>query len=393
MPERLTDKLARELPAPPNGNRLYRDSDLAGFGLRVTAAGARSWVLNYSTRGRERRITIGSFPPWRERQARARAEELRRLVDAGGDPMGDRRADRAAPTMNELADRFDAEHLPKRRPGTVQDYRSLLAQHIRPALGALKVAAVRHADIERLHNKIAASTPVRANRVVAVLSKMFSLAIKWEMRSDNPAKGIERRPGQGRTRFLTPAEIARLGEVLAKHPQRASANAVRLLLLTGARRGEVLGATWDQFDLTGGVWVKPASTTKQRTLHRVPLSVPALALLAEMRAKAPSERFLFPGTGDRPLRDVKKLWASVCRQAGIERARLHDLRHTYASILASSGLSLPIIGALLGHTQAQTTARYAHLLDDPLRAATERAAEAIENAGKQKDRADESPRG
>jgi len=167
-------------------------------------------------------------------------------------------------------------------------------------------------------------------------------------------------------------------------------------MLTGARRGEVLSAHWDMFDLEAGVWVKPSAHTKQRTEHRVPLSAPAVALLKELKEGAAGP-FVFPGTNGRPLCDVKRTWLTVCRDAGLAKqepkrtgggrpalgkdgmrlltwratARLHDLRHTYASVLASQGLSLPIIGALLGHTQPQTTARYAHLLDDPLRAATE----------------------
>ncbi len=393
MAQRLTDKLVKELPTPPSGNRITYDADLPGFGVRVTSAGARAFVLNYRAGGRERRITIGQHPAWSVRAARERAGELRRQVDSGADPMAERHADRAAPTVNDLADRFEAEHLPKRRPATARDYQGLLRLHIRPQLGKIRVADIRHADIERLHQSIAETAPYRANRAVAVLSKMLSLAVKWEMRPDNPARGVERAPEEKRERFLTPAEIARLGDVLATHPERTSANAVRMLLLTGARRGEVLGATWSQFELSAGTWVKPASVTKQARLHRVPLSAPALALLVEMRVEADKENerrrreelpeliYLFPGKEGQPLAEVKRFWASVTRRAGISGARLHDLRHTYASVLASSGLSLPIIGALLGHSQPATTARYAHLLDDPLRAATERAGAVITGTG------------
>ena len=138
--------------------------------------------------------------------------------------------------------------------------------------------------------------------------------------------------------------------------------------LTGARRGEVLAATWDQFDLDLGVWTKPGATTKQKTEHRIPLSAPARQLIAELPRDS---EYLFPGRGSSHRVEIKYAWAAVCKKAGIKGARIHDLRHTYASLLASSGLSLPVIGALLGHTQAQTTLRYAHLLDDPLRKATE----------------------
>jgi integrase len=182
-------------------------------------------------------------------------------------------------------------------------------------------------------------------------------------------------------------ELRRLTEALAAHPSQSAANAVRLLLLTGARRGEVMASTWDQFDLEAGIWVKPSSHTKQKREHRVPLSAPARQLLAEMKAdedrkaeekrRSPS-RFVFPARfGGGPLTDLKSAWSVLCKAADLKGVRLHDLRHTYASVLASAGLSLPVIGGLLGHSTPSTTARYAHLYDDPLRAATERAAAVI----------------
>ena len=383
MAERLTDGIVRALPTPVTGNRISYDLEVKGFGVRTTAAGAKSFVLNYRAGGRERRYTIGSVPDWTVRAAREKAKELKRRVDNGGDPMGDRHAERAALTMDDLADRFEAEHLTKRRASTGRDYASILRLHVRPHLGKMRVTDVRHSDVERLHSAIAKEAPYRANRTAAVLSKMMALAVKWELRPDNPVRGIEREPEERRERYLTPAEIARLGVALAAHPERASANAVRLLLLTGARRGEVLSATWSQFDLVAGVWVKPAASTKQGKLHRVPLSAPAITLLMEMRREADAHAamlrpgaqpnpYLFPGMAGKPLQEVKRFWAAVTKAADLENVRIHDLRHTYASILASAGLSLPIIGALLGHTQAATTHRYSHLMDDPLRAATER---------------------
>lgn len=390
----LTDRIVRDLPPPARGNRITYDAEVRGLGVRVTAAGGRSWVFNYRARGIERRLTIGDASAWNVRAARERAKELRRLVDSGADPMAERHAERAAPTVNDLADRFEAEHLPKKRPGTQDEYRRLLRVHIRPALGSKKVAELRHADIEAMHKKIAATGPYAANRSVAVVSKMMALAVKWELRETNPARGIEREPEHKRERYLSGAEIARLSDALAAHPERISASAVRLLLLTGARKGETLAARWQDFDLAAGVWTKPRGTTKTDKLHRVPLSAPALALLTEMRAEADKEdarraqiklppvSYVFASVNGKPLGDIKHFWAAVCRKAGITGARIHDLRHTYASILASSGLSLPIIGALLGHTQPGITARYAHLFDDPLRAATERAGAVITGAGK-----------
>lgn len=377
MAERLTDKIVKALPAPATGNKLHYDAEVKGFAVRVTAAEARGFVLNYRAGGRERRLTIGSFPEWSVAAARKEAGELKKLVDRGDDPMGERHDERAAPTVGELIDRFAADFLPRKRESTRREYAAMLDKIVRPELGRTKVADVRHADIDRLHRKVSQRAPYRANRMVATLSRMMSFAVKLGWRDDNPVKGIERNQEERRYRYLTGDELRRLTEALAAHSSRQAANVVRLLLLTGARRGEVLAATWDQFDIETGIWIKPSSHTKQKREHRVPLSAPVRALLSEMKADAErrgeTAPYLFLSrTGDGPMVEVKSSWAALCKAAGIEGVRLHDLRHTYASVLASAGLSLPVIGALLGHTQPGTTARYAHLFDDPLRAATER---------------------
>jgi integrase len=218
---------------------------------------------------------------------------------------------------------------------------------------------------------------------------MFSLSIRWGMRPDNPAKGVERNPEERRYRYLSGDELRRLTETLRTHSSQSAANAIRLLLLTGARRGEVLSATWDQFDLEAGIWTKPSSHTKRKREHRVPMSAPARQLLAEMKESSQRRRqqhgepsrHLFPARiGDGPMVEIKSSWTSICNGADLHGLRLHDLRHSFASILASAGLSLPIIGALLGHTQPGTTARYAHLFDDPLRAAADRVGATVSGA-------------
>lgn len=379
MAERLTDSIVRNLEAPAKGNRVTYDAEIKGFGIRLTAGGARSFILNYRASGRERRITIGSFPDWSVKGARDRARALKREIDLGRDPMAEREEERSAQTMAALCDLFEAEYLPSRRPKTREDYRSLIKLYIRPRLGRMKVAVVRHDDVVTLHRDIAARAPYQANRVLAVISSLMGFAIKRSMREDNPAQGVEQAPEEKRERYLSPDEIGRLGDALDAHPEKTSANAIRLLLLTGARRGEVLSASWDQFDLSRGVWTKPSLHTKQKKIHRVPLSAAAIALLEEMKREArPGARFVFPGrpkadgTDGAPLSEIKRTWATVCRVAGLDDVRIHDLRHSYASILASSGLSLQVVGALLGHTQPRTTARYAHLYDDVLRDATER---------------------
>jgi integrase len=283
-----------------------------------------------------------------------------------------------------LVERFRAEHLPKKRPGTVKDYECLLRVHIAPHFGQhAKVADVAFADIDALHRKITkAGSPYQANRAITVVSKMFALAVRWGWRETNPCKHIERNIEYHRRRYLSGDELVRLTKALVEYPERQTADAIRLLLLTGARRGEVLSMRWE--DVVDGVWSKPPSSTKQKQHHQVPLSAPALQLLSDIRKRQhPRAEFVFPSdSACGHLVELKSSWQEIIRTAGIEGLRVHDLRHSYASQLVSGGASLPLIGALLGHSNPLTTARYAHLFHDPLRAATEKVGAVIEAAGK-----------
>ena len=187
----------------------------------------------------------------------------------------------------------------------------------------MKVDAVRPADVDALHSEISATRPVRANRVVEVVRKSFNLAIRWGWRPDNPASGVHRNHEEKRARYLSRDEILRLSDALSSHPNRTSANAISLMMLTGARRGEVLGAQWDMFDLEAGIWVKPSSHTKQRVEHRVPLSGAAIELLKELRAQTVGA-YVFPGSAGNPLTDVKRTWLAVCRQGRrVQSAEFH----------------------------------------------------------------------
>jgi integrase len=377
---KLTDPIVKRLRTPAVGKKITYDTEVKGFGCRVYPSGARTFVLNYRTRGgRERRITIGSFPDWNTAAARKEAAELKKSIDRGGDPLGEIKAHRGAPTVNDLCDRFIAEYLPRKRPSTQHTYKLQIENEVRAPLGRLKLAEVTFADIDGLHRAITKrGTPYRANRVVALLSRMFSMAIRWHWRTDNPCRGIERNQEHKRRRYLSGDELKRLGKALDKYSDQQSANIIRLLLLTGARRGEVLSARWADFDSDFTTWTKPSAATKQKLEHVSPLSSAAQRLLLDIREQtAAAAEWVFPGSNGAHRRDVKDAWAGLCTAAGIKGARVHDLRHTYASVLASAGLSLPVIGALLGHTTATTTHRYAHLFDDPLRAATERASAII----------------
>jgi integrase len=272
--------------------------------------------------------------------------------------------------------RYEAEQLSKRRRSTQRDYRSILQRHVRPALGRHKISAVDFANIDRLHQTVTkASGPYRGNRVIAVVSKLFSLAMQWKRRADNPCRGIERNIESKRKRYLSGDELQRLSRALAEHDDRDAADIIRVLLLTGARRGEVLGMKWA--DVADGVWTKPAASTKQRAEHIVPLSAPARQILAARpRGDSP---FIFPGRHGRGHRiEIKYNWKRICRAAALPDLRIHDLRHSFASIAVARGASLHEIGALLGHATPTTTARYAHLADDHLREVTNRVGAVIE---------------
>jgi integrase len=365
---RLTDSVVRQVPA-----RITYDAEVKGFGVRVTAAGTKAFVVNYRIDGRERRITIGAYPDWSVAAAREQAKALKRDIDRGVDPLGKRIDDRAAPAGHDLWAEYERTHLPTKRARSAADDRSMWRAYILPKFGNTKVRDLGAQDIDDLHAEIGRSKPVRANRVIEVLRKALNLAVRWGWRTDNPAVGVKRNHESKRERHLTPHEVERLTLALDNHPNRTAARAIYLLLLTGARKMEVLAATWAMFDLDAGVWVKPASHTKQNRLHRVPLSTAAVDLLKEIQAEATADPIhVFPAARrSGHVIDIERTWASVLRAADLSDLRLHDLRHTYASILASSDVPLHVVGALLGHTQAQSTRRYAHLYDEPLRRATE----------------------
>jgi integrase len=392
MTEHLTDALIRKLEPPEKGNTISYDG-LAGFGLRTTAGGAKSFILNYRVRGsgRERRYTIGSFPNWGAVAARKRARELKRLIEAGGDPLGDLEDERAAPTMADLIERFRKEHLPKRRPATRDSYEGNIRNHIAPHFGPhLKVADVAFADIEALHRKVTESAgPYAANRCIALLSKLFSLAMRWRMRADNPCKGIELNTEYHRQRYMTAEELARLVAALAEHPEKQTADILRVILFTGCRKSEALAMRWADVDDTGK-WSKPPSSTKQKKPHEVFLSAPMRQLLAEIadeqtgKGRRALGEFVFPSatSGAGHTVYIDGAWRSLCKTAMIKELRIHDLRHSFASQLVSGGASLPLIGAMLGHTKAETTKRYAHLFAEPQQQAAERVGAIYAAAGK-----------
>jgi integrase len=346
------------------------DAKVPGLGVRITPNNRKAFVLSYRINGSKRLMTLGAYGTLTLEQARQKAIREKAKVIDGQDPLHARQEARDAPTMADLAQDYLARHATQhKRQGSIREDLSMLKNYIRPALRSKRVNSVRRRDIERLHQSLKA-TPYRANRVLALLSKMFSLAVQWDWRADNPCKGIKKFREEKRDRWLKTGELRRLTDALDRSANYQAADAVRLLILTGARKGEVLKAEWTQIDFERGVWTKPSAHTKQKRTEHVPLSAAALALLSSLRERDPAGRYLFPGDKPgEPRRDIRRFWPQICRDAGLEGVRIHDLRHTFASHLVSSGTSLEMVGRLLGHTQAATTMRYAHLADDPLREA------------------------
>jgi integrase len=388
---RLNDKSVRE-PMPVKG-RDYQifDTDVRGFAVCIYRSGSRAFTLDYRYAGRQRRMTIGRWPEWSVTAARDRARQLRREIDEGGDPLAGKSELRTAPHVSDMIERYIAEHVVKLAPANAADQKAMLAKLVAPHWGNKLVTAITKTDVGKLLSKIAEGrarpakekpnnrarklqgpkpTPVRANRVGEVLRKMFTLAIDWGWREDNPASGFHRRIESARERFLSPQEIARLATALDAASDQRAAGIIRLCMLTGARLGEVRQSRFEQFNLELGVWSKPAATTKQRKIHRVPVSGDVAAIVRQRQLLVPSGvPWLFPGdVPGQPVKEIRRFWINVQRDANLPDVRIHDLRHTFASLLVSGGASLEMIGKLLGHTQMQTTQRYAHLMDSPLRA-------------------------
>ncbi len=370
----LTEKRIRDM-RPDTGTRIEWDDQLRGLGVRITAAGIKAYVLNYRVDGRDRRMTLGRVVELSLSAARRLASEQMALVRKGIDPLGQKEARRNAATVAELFQRYLSDHArPNKKPRSVEEDERLIRLHLSPAFGRCKVAEITRSEIDRWHKSMKA-TPGAANRGRALLSKAMNLAEVWGWRPDgsNPVRHIKRfKESDGAERFLSLAELRALGEALRAYEADGgspyAAAAIRLLALIGARKSEVLSLRWDYVDFEGARLNLPDSKTGKKA---IPLNAAALAVLAELPPIAGNPH-VFPGsTAGGHIMDLKWPWMLVRKGAGLGNVRLHDLRHSFASLGAGSGMGLPIIGALLGHKEARTTQRYAHLADDPLRAASE----------------------
>jgi len=367
--ERLTKKLIDSLSPPEKGNTITYDDTIRGFGIRVTKKGVKSFVLNYVVNGRERRYTIGKYGAWTTAAAREKAAELKRQVDNGIDPLAIKQAERAAMSVKELWKEFEKRHLPSLVDRSQKDVASMFANYILPELGTVRLKDLSGAQIDDLHKHVTQKGgSTRANRVLEALRSAINKGIRWGYCEKNPADGFKRNAEEAKENYLTPAQLETVFDKLNEMPNEKAANIIRMLILTGARIGEVLRAEWTHFDLDKALWIKPSSHTKQKKVHKVPISLETIELLEGIKENN-SSKYLFPSEKGKPMHDIKKPWAWLRKEANIKGYRIHDLRHTFASLLITEGENLAVIGKLLGHSQHQTTMRYAHLMDDPLRAA------------------------
>lgn len=369
---RVTKRAVDALACPAGKDREFLwDDAIAGFGVAAFPSGKKVYVAQYRQGGRSRRANIGEHGRLTPDEARSEAKKLLGVVETGADPIAERRTARDVRTFGDVADDFLSLHVATRRKSrTGTEYRQILKMIVLPAIGSKRIIDVRRPDAASLHGKLAA-TPYEANRALALMSAIWNWAARrGEVAlADNPARAIERYPELGRERFLTVDELARLGDALRETKiDPFAAAALRLLILTGARLREILDAQWQRVDFERGMIFLPNSKTGAKPLY---LNAAALALLAGIPRIDGNPHVIPGGKPGQPRADLKNPWAAVRKTAGLDGLRLHDLRHSFASVGAGASLGLPVIGRLLGHSQAATTLRYAHLEADPLRRAVE----------------------
>ncbi len=357
------------------------DADLKGFGVRVNARGSKAFVAYYRVNGRQRLVTLGRYGKLKVEQARRLAFKHISQALEGVDNAKVAQDARKGTTIAELGARFLAEYVAVHlKPSSAAEYRRSVDLFITPKIGKSKVTDLDRVTVGDVHHKMR-HIPYQANRTLGVLSKMMTQAEVWGLREEgtNPCRSVKKYKERKRERFLTSAELVRLSEVLdAEEAEAPSAiTAYRLLILTGCRLGEIQTLQWSFVDLESQVIRLPDSKTGEKTVYLGPDAVAVLKAIPRIDGNP----YVITGKEQGAyLTDLQKPWRRMRKRAELEDVRIHDLRHTFASHAVGLGQSLPMIGKLLGHTQTQTTARYAHLADDPVRAANTQVSTAIGDA-------------
>ena len=385
MTQRLTQSFVDAQIANGRDHIIF-DSQLPGLGLRITPTGTKIFVAQAYVAKRKRRSTIGMSSDMSLAKARVEARQTLAAMHGGVDPTEDRKARLRASaaqsiTLRDLSEQWLREFvIPKLKPRTQTDYRQLLAQHILPLLGNLSVTELDRRHIEQRHVAMAV-TPRRANYALAVIKAMLSFAIKRGLRSNNPAAGITPYRENRRERFLSEAEIARAADGITAAEESGkigpfAAAGLRLCLFTGARSGEITSIRWEQIDWERRLIRLPDSKTNEpKTIH---LSDAAIGILRDVPRAGPY--VVAGGRRNRPYAHLTRAWGIARKYVGLDDVRLHDLRHSYASLALGRGVPLAVIGKLLGHKNPATTQRYAHLARDAVQAVNDELGAAMQAA-------------
>ena len=375
MKTRITVKAIDSLPP---GKAIW-DDKVIGFGARRQKKRV-SYIVKTRVNGRQKLITIGKHgAPWTPETARKEALKILSDTARGIDPNERKRRERAKRSVDTVWKEFEASHLSKLKPKTRADYQKLYARYISPHLGGKALADVSKADVASLHRKLE-DKPRTANLVLAVLSKFMNWAEAHDLRPQhsNPVKWVKKYRENRRDRFLSEEELKALGRSLDQELENNGnihvVAAIQLLILTGARVSEILTLKWDYVDLENNLLLLPDSKTGRKAIL---LNTAAAELLRSLPRMANNPYVICGNREGRHLVNLRKPWRRIRKRAGLDDVRLHDLRHTFASWAARTGGSLPKIGALLGHSQVQTTQRYAHLVPEDLRNLTEKVGEGI----------------
>ena len=377
----MKTKLTATLIEKMKPHQCFWDERMIGFGVRTQTTTSPRYIVKTTLNGRPKFITVGRHGALTLDQARKQARQILGEVAQGKDPVSDRRAAREATrlTLRAVSTRWLSEHVAqKRKPSTYESYRYLLQNYILPQLGSTSLNGLNRTKIIKLHDSLR-SKPRTANMVLAVMSSFWTWCVRRGLvDGENPVRYIERNPENKCERFLSSDELARLGEALTKYESRHlfAVAALRLLVLTGARRGEILSLRWDEVDFEGGFLRLADSKTGPKNIS---LSAAVVKILTKL-PRFDDNPYVIPGGKEgKHLVNLKDPWDKIRSMAGLDDVRIHDLRHSYASVAVSGGMGLPMIGELLGHSQAQTTHRYAHLADAPIKSAAETVAGEIAN--------------